>query len=355
MYLEIHNSDDDNVLFRYSDNFKYNRDCRKCFDSNKNVSELKKCYFHVEESNSCKYFFCFPKEQVKNTNHIKMYSLFAIQIYESLQNNNPLRDSMPRDTPQEAYSEVLRTSFHNTKSIATNIREKIFSLFEIDEEEFANMKEDKISYMCTIIQRKEYNTARELLSILKSTEQIIHEFTNIDFLNPKVKLSSKQMGIHKVHHIYVLSFYMYERDFLDKRIYINTGKCDDRIFINYLTAKTAIAQILDNTLKYAKPNSSVDVTFSSQTIDDVPYIAMTFKMTSLAIRRNEIPILIQQGQRSPYANKAQIPGSGKGLFIVKRMMELNDGFFSIETDDNVQKHKGIPYTNNTFTLYFKKC
>ncbi len=353
MYFEVHNSDDNNVLFRYSDNFKYNKDCRKCFDSNKNVSELKKCYFHVEESNSCKYFFCFPKEQVKNTNHVKMYSSFAMQIYASLR-NNPLRDSMPRDTTQEAYSGVLRTSFHNTKSIATNIREKIFALFEIDEEEFANMKEDKISYMLNIIRGKEYNTARELLSILKSTEQIIHEFTNIDFLNPKVKLSSKQMGIHKAHHIYVLSFYMYERDFLDNRIYINTGKCDDKIFINYSTAKTAIAQILDNTLKYAKPNSVVDVTFSNQTIGDAPYIALTFNMKSLAIRRNEIPILIQQDQRSPYAKKAQIPGSGQGLFIVRRMMELNDGFFSIETDDKVQKYKGLPYTNNTFTLCFKK-
>ena len=353
MYFEVRHLVDNNIIFRYSDDSSCNLKCYKCFDGQgTDKSDKLNCYFFEKEENSQKYLFCLPRQQAKNTSIGNAYVKFMIQAYISL-SSKPLNSSFPPQGAQGMYAKLLETSFHNTRTIASNIREKLFALLETSDEDFMRA-EDKIDYVLEVVNRKEYFTARELLSILKSTEQILHEFTSLDFLHPNAKLSPKQMGDHKAHTVYVLSFYMYERDFADKHLHVKTGECDDKILIHFPTAKTAIAQILDNTIKYAKPNSKIDVAFSKETIDGCPYIALIFNMLSLAIEKNEISILMQQGKRSPHALRAQIPGSGQGLFVAKKMVELNGGIFSITTDDKIQKHQGIPYTKNTFKLYFKE-
>ena len=353
MYFEVRHPVDNNIIFQYSDDSSCKLKCHKCFDGQGvDNSDKLNCYFFKKEEKSQKYLFCLPRQQAKNTSIGNAYVKFMIQAYMSLC-SKPLNSASPPQGVQEMYAELLETSFHNTRTIASNIREKLFTLLETSDEDFMQV-EDKITNVLDVVRRKEYFTARELLSILKSTEQILHEFTSLDFLHPSAKLSPKQMGDHKAHTVYVLSFYMYERDFAEKRLHIKTGECDDKILIHFPTVKTAIAQILDNTIKYAKPNSGIEVAFSKETIDGCSYVAVIFKMLSLAIRRNEISILMQQGKRSPHAVRAQIPGKGQGLFVAKKMIELNGGIFSITTDDKIQKHQGIPYTKNTFKLYFKE-
>ena len=149
---------------------------------------------------------------------------------------------------------------------------------------------------------------------------------------------------------------MYEIDFRSRYLRMDTATSDSKIFIHYQTAKTAIAQVLDNILKYALTNSVIKVSFEKRLIDSIRYIAIVFDMTSLAIRKNEIKVLLQRGERSPFAKKLpHVNGEGQGLYIIQKMLALNDGFLEIDTDEKIFKHKGIPYTHNQFRLFFREA
>jgi hypothetical protein len=80
-----------------------------------------------------------------------------------------------------------------------------------------------------------------------------------------------------------------------------------------------------------------------------------FSMKSLMIRKSETSLFLQRDQRSMYAKALKISGEGQGLFIAQKMLQLNDGFLKIETDDKPIKKQGRLYTNNTFRLYFREA
>lgn len=339
-----------NLTYRYiSDDTHI---CDKCFHD---VASHKCCnnyHFITVEKNEQTHSFCFSCKEVKNEKSAKTLANFI--VYDYYFQKKKEKTIIPSDVDLNTYTDLLKVSFHNSKTIVSNMKNKIFSLLDSSIESFL-LKNNKIDYIQQCIKENSRNTARQILSCLKSAEQVLHEFALVDFLHPQSIISDKMKGSHKAHTIYVLSFYMYETDFQNKYLKVKSGFSDSKIYIHFETAKTAIAQILDNTLKYARKNSIVNVTFEKKTIEGISYIAIVFNMESIAIRKSEISLFCQIGQRGIFAQKAEIDGNGLGLYITQKMLNLNDGFLEIDTNDTPKKHNGRSYTNNTFRLYFKEA
>ena len=340
------------MIHRYISNDEI-RICDKCFYAAAGViTPCKDCCFITFENDGLVHSFCFKNKEVKNKKSAEALANFLVYEYNWGQKINSAKNA--EEVNLAEYTSLLKISFHNSRTIVSNMRDKIFSLLDSDVESFSG-ESNKIDAIQQCIENNSHKAAREILSCLKSAEQVLHEFTLVNFLHPQSIISDKSKGVHKIHTVYVLSFYMYEADFQSHHLKVQTGQCDSKVYIHFETAKTAIAQILDNTLKYARKNSIVNVTFEKKTIEGISYIAIVFNMESLAIRKSEISLFCQIGQRGIFAQKAEIDGKGLGLYIIQKMLNLNDGFLEIDTNDTPKKHNGLSYTNNTFRLYFKEA
>ena len=351
MRYEIKNKTGD-LIHRYTSNDEI-RICDKCFYAAAGViNSCKDCYFVTFENDGLIHSFCFKNKEVKNKKSAEALAHFLVYGYNWGQKINSAKNE--EEVNLAEYTSLLKISFHNSRTIVSNMRDKIFSLLDSDVESFSK-ESNKIDAIQQCIKNNSYKAAREILSCLKSAEQVLHEFTSVNFLHPQSIISDKLKGVHKIHTVYVLSFYMYESDFLSHYLKVETGQSDSKVYIHFETAKTAIAQILDNTLKYALKNSTISVDFEKTTVDGNAYVVIVFSMKSLMIRKSETSLFLQRDQRSMYAKALKIPGEGQGLFIAQKMLQLNDGFLKIETDDKPIKKQGRLYTNNTFRLYFREA
>ena len=179
----------------------------------------------------------------------------------------------------------------------------------------------------------------------------MNEYNVYDFLDPKARLDRADFSNHKIHKLCVTSFYLYEQEFKEKQISFNIPRSQDEVRINWSTARTALAQILDNCLKYCKPNSDIEVKISS----NGAYLDLKLKMTSLYFSNSEKKSLTLPGYRGKLVPEEKIKGKGMGMYIINRMIELNEGKFDFWSNEKTCYSSGdYTYSENDFLISLKR-
>jgi signal transduction histidine kinase len=97
--------------------------------------------------------------------------------------------------------------------------------------------------------------------------------------------------------------------------------------------------MISNAVKYNKDGGSVNVSISS-TSDEV---IVKIEDTGFGIEKEDIPKLFQEFSRIKNSSTKNISGSGLGLSIVKKLVDLYNGRIEVESS---------PPQGTTFTLYF---
>ncbi len=330
-----------NQVFHYIDNQK-EKICDDCleitFTSEKHKICKNKRYFFSKLSNDKKYMFCFCLKGVKTKRQARP---IVKQTINAFLNSREIASNI---SASRLTSNDL--ALHNTKNLHAEINNKLLSLFN---EEILSVQDDKISFIESEILSNPRKVARELLSIIKSINQIIHEYNIIDLMDPSVRLQRSDFGFHKAHTLCVMCFYLYEIEFKEKRIRVKIGQCFEDIYINWGAARTAVSQIFDNCLKYCKENTEISIDFVKN--DD--RLEIVFEMVSLYFSSDEARKLTLPDYRGIYAQNFS-EGKGAGMAIVQRMMELNEGYVFCESLENTKfSSNDTLYSTNRFILSFR--
>jgi hypothetical protein len=240
---------------------------------------------------------------------------------------------------------AMDLSLHNTRNLNAEINSKLLSL--LDEDQLLRA-ENKLNYIEMVVRKSPHDVARETLSILKSTNLIMSEYNIIDYVHPSAKLRRNDLAHHKVHKVVLMSYYLYEQEFIKRGISVKLDRTEAECYFHFTTIRTALSQLFDNCLKFCKPQSSVVIHFAPKR--DI-YFEVELEMTSIFFSNAESARLLLPGERGLHPIESSIDGKGAGLSIVQQMMLLNRGYFEFEALEATKHYyKDIPYSNNYFRL-----
>jgi hypothetical protein len=223
------------------------------------------------------------------------------------------------------YDKASSVSVHNTQNISAQMNSRLLNLLGESE---LSMAPDKVSHIRAVLLRDPDRASREILNLLKSASQMSAEYNTIAYLRPDAKLMPKDFDVHKVHTLLVLSFYVYEHEFRQKNIYVDVQRTDASVRANFNTIKTAFAQILENALKYCAENNRIEIVTTEPTSNTV---RIEFEMFSAFVSVDEVGRICEPGFRAAEAARVAHAGHGYGMFIMKRMVELNNGSVRFES------------------------
>lgn len=121
----------------------------------------------------------------------------------------------------------------------------------------------------------------------------------------------------------------------------NEIKEDCILVIDRKWTTEAIFNLLDNAVKYTAPNGKIRLSLDN----GINYFALNIEDNGIGIDTNEYNDIFKRFYRSRNDIVQNEKGSGVGLYLVRKIMNLQDGNVMVSSE----KGKG-----STFTLYFSK-
>lgn len=324
----------DNITFYYKDK-NDDEACELCIIETVEGRCRRERYAYRKEEQNQLFVFCHDSDTVSK--QAKMTSRIAIKGY--------LDAFKIVDTIKSDLNDMEAIALHNARRYSTGIGLKVNRIAA--EDELAASK-DKISFIENKIKANPREAAREYLSIIKSINQIDYEYNVLDSYR-KQKFIESDFTRHKAHTLVLMSFYLFEEDFITKKIFFDIEKTfKGHIYADFATARSAIGQILSNSLKYCKPESNLYVKFKP----NGTFLSVSFEMTSRYFSNSEKHKFTIKGYRGN--NAKDTDGQGVGLYAAQKMMELNGGTLEMNSHENTAfESQGHRYSQNEFTLTFR--
>lgn len=306
-----------------------------------NKCEVKKIvpegiYVNIEDASYFHHFLIYETKNSKNARYICKIFLKGISSALHLQYKK-----------YDDFQEISNVMLHNTKNIQNQTELRLKQL--LDEEQL-QFQQDKIRYIMGKVIDDPVIIARGLLSTLKDLTQINFEYTAQEYLKPNVTLLKSDFSRHKIHTLFITSYYVFEAELKDKNIILKMEQIYNEVSIHYPTVKSAISQIFDNALKYCMPNSEIEVNFNfngNSVIADI-------EMTSILLSEEEQGKIFEKNYRSATAREITKNGDGLGLYIAKCFFEINnvDISFCRIPGSRVWIVGNVKYTKNLFAIKF---
>lgn len=251
---------------------------------------------------------------------------------------------------RESEVNITRRLKHNLVTYNSHILQEIYQL--IPQEEILSL--DGRSQLLKIQQALSLdinNSAQSFLRILKNASLEKAEFDAFDKLyktDPKLSLAE-----HSVHKIILLTLNSFWLDFLEREIEVDIQSTNKKLVLDYNSFSVALGHIFDNAVKYVLPKSRIYIQFYENVLDR--HFDINIDMTSLKVEQAEKEKIFQEGFSGSLAQQKECCGTGVGLFIARRMIELNNGKISFFPDTNSRdrKHKdGYDYERNRIKIVF---
>lgn len=142
--------------------------------------------------------------------------------------------------------------------------------------------------------------------------------------------------------------YNFFSDFLDKNITINFEEKQCDAYFDYESIQVALFHLLDNTAKYIKEESTLNIKFEIL----INQVDIIFEMISLKVDNDEVSKIFIEGFSGKYAKDNGKSGKGIGMARVKQILELNNGSISLEK--NYSSSASNIYDKNIFKISLKK-
>ena len=116
--------------------------------------------------------------------------------------------------------------------------------------------------------------------------------------------------------------------------------CDPELYVDFEENKLwrVISNLIENSIKYNKPDGSVEVSAAS----DSDYVIIECKDTGIGIKPENITKVFKRGFRE----EKKLPGFGLGLSTVRKIVSENGGFIQLESEYGI---------GTKFTLKLRKA
>ena len=207
---------------------------------------------------------------------------------------------------------IPKTIFKIILSLKKEIKNSIFTLNAISHDLKTPLTKARL-----LIENKYPNKS----SILKYFDDIDYLFSQIAAYNRKNNQKSELIKTDIVNFVECLCEEYKIYDSVKLSYSIEEGF----VYIQIKEMKRAFLNIIDNSIKYA---GFVDISISKQ--ED--FIKVVFTDTGPGINENDLNKIWQPFFRSDIARNSDIPGSGLGLCIVKKIFEANNVQISVKNN-----------------------
>lgn len=237
-----------------------------------------------------------------------------------------------------------RRLLHNLTSLNAHNMQEIYSLFP--QELLSKKTSGQILIVENIIKQDIREAALAFLRIDKNNAAMKTEFSVFNKLfeiNPKL-----QKKTHNVHKVLMNVFYLFFNDFTDKDVHVVIDAVGEQTaYFDYESIHVAFFHLIENAVKYVKPNTELKVNIRQEDNNCI----ITFKMTSLQIKKSEIDRVFEEGYSGNFPTSIGKSGGGIGLSRARNILSLNGASIYLKIDESsLHSAMGIPFQTNTFIV-----
>lgn len=202
-------------------------------------------------------------------------------------------------------------------------------------------------YTEALLNKNEYNKdkSKDFLQIIKNnTNRMINIIDNLLYISTIEKnIESEKLLFKKIEVKKVIesSLLLCKEKIESKNIKIEF-ECEDSIFfnVNELLMQQAIINLLNNAIHYS--NEKTLITINTKTKNNEIKINITDQ--GCGIKEEDIPNIFERFYRADKSRSRKTGGTGLGLSIVKTIIEIHDGYITV--DSTYQE-------GSTFTIHLK--
>ncbi len=249
---------------------------------------------------------------------------------------------------KEKESQKTRRLKHNLINHNSNILQELYKLFS--QEQFKNGA-NHLDLIENVISKDVRKSAYTFLKILKNSNLMKAEFDVYEMLdqeNPYLDFVE-----HPIHKVVILTINPFWLDLIEKKVVINIQPFNERIVIDYKTISVALSHIFDNATKYVMPHSEFKVIFENT--NDT--IIIKFDMVSLEVEDYELTEIFKENVSGRYAIENELAGDGVGMYMIKKLVKLNNGSVSFSKNVDISKkrvYNTLSYENNVIEIRLNK-
>jgi len=241
---------------------------------------------------------------------------------------------------------------HNIKTLSTlNIQDiECFSPMGSTQDINVRKLSDWTIFVNELDNDDKLQLAKMLLRIYKNNQHIQNDIIVYNRLLNNIE-EEKEFIYHPLHKVVMRSVFSCASLLLEEGVKLNLGQTENFVHIDYTSIQVALFYILENIVKYIKPNTQLNIRFESDKKNKTN--SVLFEMESLLVRKDEIPRLFDEGFSGQEAIKSKKSGSGIGLFISKKLINENNANISfISNGEITYSSMGRNFSKNTIRIDF---
>lgn len=324
------------------------KSCKHCFDNCQTIGRVfekciidnKKRRFGKIENGKGITFLCCDETKTTKLFREKLEAL-SYAYYDLILPKEVISNDI-KSTAQKRVNRLV----HNLTSINAHNIQEIYDL--IPQSVLTTNINEQIERIQQEIIANPRDAAMMFLRIAKHNIHMKSEFSIYKKLERADPTLDKRT--HPIHKVFMNVLHTFFVDFSDKNVYVNVGECRASIQCDYEVIQVALYHIIENSSKYVKPNSQIDILFKEINSQ----IEISIKMTSLHIEESELDKIFEEGYSGKEARRSKKQGEGIGLWRVRQMLELNDSQIEIYAGVEFEKLMGFKFSENEIIIKLKK-
>ena len=114
------------------------------------------------------------------------------------------------------------------------------------------------------------------------------------------------------------------------KIYTEIEAVDSAIYVDEVHFQNAITNLMDNAVKYRKPDEPLDLYI--RTWNEKDRLCFSIRDTGLGIKKENVKKIFDKFYRVHTGNKHDVKGFGLGLAYVKKVIDLHQGNIKVESE-----------------------
>jgi two-component system phosphate regulon sensor histidine kinase PhoR len=114
------------------------------------------------------------------------------------------------------------------------------------------------------------------------------------------------------------------------KIYTEIEAVESGIYVDEVHFQNAITNLLDNAVKYRKPDEPLDIYIRTWNHQDK--LMLSIRDTGQGIRKENVKKIFDKFYRVHTGNKHDVKGFGLGLAYVKKIIDLHQGTIKAESE-----------------------
>ena len=114
------------------------------------------------------------------------------------------------------------------------------------------------------------------------------------------------------------------------KIYVDVEAVDSGIYVDEVHFQNVIFNLMDNAVKYRKPDQPIDIYL--KTWNDDNHLYLSVRDTGIGMKKENLKKIFDKFYRVHTGNIHDVKGFGLGLAYVKRVVDLHDGEIKVDSE-----------------------